>query len=135
MDAMQAQSPTRSSIDEAALSVEGMHCASCISTVERAVRSVGGVESCDVNFARGRAVVRFDSNRTDASAIAKAISDSGYQASPESDHVSPIEHEEHRLMHQAEHAKAWLRRAIVGIALWLPVELTHWILILTGHPH
>src|SRR5206468_12198193 len=79
--------------------------------------------------------VRFDSNRTDASAIAKAISDSGYQATPESDHVSPIEHEEHRLMHQAEHAKAWLRRAIVGIALWLPVELTHWILALTGHPH
>src|SRR5439155_22569718 len=99
---MVAQNPSSSRIDEAALSVDGMHCASCIAQVERAAQSVNGVESCDVNFARGRALVRFDSNRTDASAIAKAISDSGYQASPESEHISPFEHEEHRLMHQAE---------------------------------
>src|SRR5256885_17107889 len=110
---MVAQTPTSSRIDEAALSVDGMHCASCISQVERAAQSVNGVESCDVNFARGRAVVRFDPNRTSASAIARAITDSGYQTSPESEHLSPFEHEEHRLMHQAEHAKAWLRRAIV----------------------
>src|SRR5207247_2715135 len=56
--------------------------------------------------------------------IAHAISESGYPSTPQEDSASPAEHEEHRLMHQARHARSWLIRAIVGIALWLPVEMT-----------
>ena len=37
---------------------------------------------------------------------------------------------------QADHAQQWQRRAIAGFILWLPLELTHWILHLlnpAGH--
>jgi Cu+-exporting ATPase len=40
---------------ETALEVGGMDCASCVSHVEKALRNVPGVESCQVNLARGRA--------------------------------------------------------------------------------
>jgi Cu+-exporting ATPase len=63
---------------EATLDVSGMNCASCVAHVEKAARRVGGVESCDVNLALGRARVRFDADQTTPDAIAKAVTDAGY---------------------------------------------------------
>jgi Cu+-exporting ATPase len=120
---------------EAALSVEGMDCASCVSHVERATAKVSGVQACSVNLARGRAVVRFDPALTNPQQIAEAVSQSGYPATPEATPESPSDPhaEQLRVARQHAHAERWLRRAMVGIALWFPVELAHWILILTGH--
>jgi len=118
-----------SQLEEAALSVEGMTCASCVAHVEKAARKIPGVENAQVNLALGRAVVKFDPRRADAGNIARAITDAGYPAEPQThDHHA----QEQRLEHQHDHARSWLMRAIVGIALWLPVELTHWILALSG---
>ncbi|MGE5610893.1 MAG: heavy metal translocating P-type ATPase [Bacillota bacterium] len=121
-------------VREAVIAVTGMDCASCVAHVSKAARGVAGVEACDVNLARGRAVVRFDPSMTDPEHVAEAIAQSGYAAQPEDLSISAANAEEQRLARQQEHARAWLRRAIVGIALWLPVELTHWILYLTA-PH
>src|SRR2546425_10286955 len=46
--------PAPSAATEASLAVEGMDCASCVSHVQHAAESVPGVESCQVNLARGR---------------------------------------------------------------------------------
>lgn len=91
-----------------------------------------GVESCNVNLARGRATVRFDPALTNPQSIAAAITESGYVSSPEGDNA-----EAERLDHQMHHARSWFRRAMVGIALWLPVETTHWLtqLFPSAHPH
>lgn len=121
-------------IREATIAVTGMDCASCVAHVSKAARSVAGVEACDVNLARGRAVVRFDPARTDPEHVAEAISQSGYGAQPEDLSISAAYAEEQRLTRQQAHARAWLRRALAGAALWLPVELTHWILYVTA-PH
>src|SRR5689334_279090 len=103
---------------EAALAVEGMDCASCVSHVEQAAAKVPGVQACSVNLARGRAVVKFDPSRTNPRQIADGARDA---------------HAEHlRMTRQQAHAERWLRRAVVGAALWLPVELAHWVLLLTG---
>ena len=114
-----------------------MDCASCVAHVERAARSQPGVEVCQVNLARGRAAVQYDPGRTDPDRIAAAITDAGYPAAPESPGVAAANVEEERLQRQRQEATSWLRRAIVAIVLWLPVELTHWILTLvdrgTGH--
>lgn len=110
---------------QARLSVEGMNCASCVSHVTKAATRVAGVESCDVNLSTGRAVVKFDPSRTNPDAVAAAITASGYPA-----------HAAETLAHSAEHhenAGAWRRRAIVGLVLWFPVELTHWIMSLGSH--
>ena len=104
-----------------------MDCASCVAHVEKAARSVGGVRDCAVNLARGSAIVEFDPAATDAEAIASAITDSGYPA--HADEASGAGAEERRVADHAAHARAWLVRAIVGLALWFPVELTHWVLM------
>src|SRR5215212_2757624 len=118
--------------EEATISVGGMDCASCVAHVEKAARRVAGVSDAAVNLARGRAVVRFDPARTDAGAVAEAITSSGYPAHTHSDHGNA---EEQRVAEHAAHARAWLRRAVVGIALWLPVELLHWTLSAASASH
>src|SRR4051794_21561382 len=124
----------------AALAVSGMDCASCVATVERAAKRLDGVQVCDVNLARGRAVVRFDPRQVDPARIAAAITDAGYPTGVEStdgDGATDAAHAEHaRLQQQMLHARAWLRRAVVAIVLWLPLEAAHWTLQLTGgHAH
>lgn len=118
--------------EEAAFAVSGMDCASCVSHVEKAARDVSGVDACQVNLARGRATVSFDPNRTSPSTIAKAITDSGYPAAAESPDVAASNVEEKRLQQQMKHARAWLLRAVVGAALWLPMEIAHWGLAARG---
>ena len=122
--------------DEAALLVEGMTCASCVAHVEKAARQLSGVESASVNLARGRAVVTYDPHRVDPRQIAGAITDAGYPAAPEMTGIEAGNVEAERVHQHAHHARQWLRRAVVGIALWLPVELAHWILYFTReHAH
>jgi P-type Cu+ transporter len=118
-------------VTEATLAVSGMDCASCVAHVEKAASKVAGVEACSVNLARGRAVVKFDPARTDLDQVAAAITDAGYPAHAELHHGANAEEE--RIAEHAAHAKSWLMRAVVGIALWLPVEALHWILVATSH--
>src|SRR5687767_11036648 len=113
--------------DEAALHVQGMTCASCVAHVEKAARTLPGVAGARVNLARGRAVVDYDPKRVDPQRIADAITDAGYPAAPEETGIEAGNVEAHRVHEHMHHARAWLRRAVVGIALWLPVELVHWI--------
>jgi Cu+-exporting ATPase len=121
---------------ETTLSVSGMSCASCVAHVERSARREPGVEAARVNLARGRAVVRFDPSRTDPARIAAAISAAGYPAEEEhvpSDALAASNAELARLNRQQAHASAWLRRAVVGLALWLPVEVLHWVFHFRSH--
>jgi Cu+-exporting ATPase len=113
-------------LPEAAFSVEGMNCASCVAHVSKAVRSLPGIASVDVNLARGRAVVKFDPAQSDANKIAAAITDSGYSAQPELSGNAAGNVEEERIQKQIRHANQWLRRAIAGLVLWAPVEIAHW---------
>jgi Cu+-exporting ATPase len=121
-----------SSPHETALVVNGMDCASCVSHVQTAVQRTAGVQSASVNLARGRAVVKFDPAQTTPEKIAAAISDVGYPAFPEESYTANAEEE--RLQQQTMHARAWLRRAIVGVILWFPLELTHWLITFFSHP-
>ena len=118
--------------EETALEVGGMNCASCVAHVEKTLRNVPGVAAAQVNLARGRASVRFDPSRTDPHRLAKAVSDAGYPSTPETPGVAEGNVEEQRLQRQAHAARAWFRRAVVGILLWLPLEATHWALQLVG---
>lgn len=118
----------RGTIHETAIAIQGMHCASCVARVEKAVGRLPGVQACDVNLARERAVVHYTGDQTNPEQIADAISASGYQAIPESPSLAAGNVEEERLQHQIAHANAWKRRAILGLILWAPLELMHWTL-------
>lgn len=61
-------------------SLEGMGCAACADTIEKAISKVAGVEECHVNYALAEAYVTYDSNQTNTKAIADAVNQAGYQA-------------------------------------------------------
>jgi len=58
--------------------VHGMSCASCVSTVEKALRALSGVSDVAVNLAAERATVHFDPARVGPADLVAAIRDAGY---------------------------------------------------------
>jgi Cu+-exporting ATPase len=104
--------------EEVTLTIEGMTCASCVAHVEKAARKLPGVESASVSLAGGRATVRYDPGQTAPDRIAAAITDAGYPSSATG---------EERNQPQHDHGNSWRWRTALGITLWLPVELAHWI--------
>jgi P-type Cu+ transporter len=63
------------------LAITGMTCASCVVSVESALRSVPGVASADVNLATERATVRL-APATEMSGLVRAVERAGYGALP-----------------------------------------------------
>lgn len=62
------------------LDIQGMHCASCASTITKKLKSVDGVTSANVNYATRTAVVEH-AQGVDAKALTKAVDETGYSAS------------------------------------------------------
>lgn len=120
---------------EATLLVSGMDCASCAAHVSRAASAIDGVLDCSVNLAAGSARVRFDATRVNPERIATAISDAGYPAEVRDETVDERVAEHRRHEKHAAVARAWFRRAMVGIAMWAPVEAVHWTRQWLGHSH
>lgn len=59
--------------------VNGMHCAGCVNSVEKAIDSVKGVFGSDVNLATEKAVISFDKHLTNPDEIAAAVQDAGFE--------------------------------------------------------
>jgi len=60
------------------ISIAGMHCASCVLSIENALKSFKGVKDAKVNFASERAMVEYDPDLTDLEKIEKVIEATGY---------------------------------------------------------
>lgn len=60
------------------LQIEGMSCASCVANVERALKSVDGVDKADVNLASSEA--RVDKKDEDITELIRAVEKAGFQA-------------------------------------------------------
>ncbi|MEE8287452.1 MAG: copper ion binding protein, partial [Gammaproteobacteria bacterium] len=60
------------------LPVEGMHCASCVGRVERALEDVPGVLEARVNLASEQAEVRFDPGVATATHVIEAVDRTGF---------------------------------------------------------
>lgn len=74
--ALQLQAPASVPLE---LVVQGMTCASCVGRVERALTALPGVTAATVNFATGRAAVRFQATLATPARIVQAIEQAGYQ--------------------------------------------------------
>ncbi len=73
-------SQTKSPIDTSTLKLQGMSCASCANTIQKAISNVSGVEECEVNFASEQATVKFNPKQTNLETIQSAVEDAGYGA-------------------------------------------------------
>jgi len=62
------------------LSVKGMSCGGCVSSVEKALLSVSGVEEVTVNLAEHTARIKGEAS---VSTLIKSVVDAGYDATDE----------------------------------------------------
>ena len=70
--------------------VQGMHCASCVARVEKALKQVNGVSDAVVNLATGKATIQYNEAVARYEQLEQAVVDSGYTpiAIPEPDKKS-----------------------------------------------
>jgi len=101
--------------------VEGMHCASCVANVQRAVEAVPGVASASVNLTLRQAAVQMAPS-ANTQAIIDAITSAGYEASIPVAELSESFHDR-ELAELAE----WRLRMIVGIVLLVPLMLVGYL--------
>lgn len=97
--------------------VTGMHCGSCVSRVEEAALAVSGVVDASVNLATEKATVEVVAGTVEAGELARAISESGYSASPIREETTGNDQEDA----QATEARALKRSVAVAAAFTLPV--------------
>ena len=60
------------------LPITGMYCANCVSTIERNLKKVNGVQSAVVNLSSERALVQFDPSTTGLDAMIARVQRAGY---------------------------------------------------------
>ena len=60
------------------LPIEGMTCASCVSTVERALNRVEGVDEANVNLATERASIKYSDDTVELTDLIQAVEETGY---------------------------------------------------------
>ena len=106
--------------------IEGMHCASCVAIIERALLKTTGVHSANVNIATESASIEFDENIVSESGIAKAVEEVGYRLEkavemPDMDMSSPQHN--HMEMEREDQTKEMKLKLIVGGLLSVPIFL------------
>ena len=60
--------------------IKGMHCASCVTVLERALKKVDGVTEANVNLATTQATVMYDEEKVTKDNLASAVANVGYTA-------------------------------------------------------
>jgi copper chaperone CopZ len=62
------------------LTIEGMTCSGCAARVEKAIRSLPGTSSVNIDLTNGKATVVHDGAKSTQEQIRKAITAAGYKA-------------------------------------------------------
>lgn len=65
---------------EKTLNIEGMTCASCAQTIEKATKKLSGVEESNVNLATEKMNIKFDENVVSLNDIQETVEKAGYKA-------------------------------------------------------
>ena len=116
--------PQQSDAAQRDLVVTGMTCASCVASVEDALRGVAGVRGADVNLATERARVEVDPRRADDAALVRAIERAGYGALVLSaDRAERALTEANERALRATYLRALRRRLVVAATLAVPTVL------------
>jgi Cu+-exporting ATPase len=77
---MSQQVKTEESTERMSIRIEGMHCASCVATIEKSLLSQDGVVRATVSLLDEKAVVEYDTEKVNRSILEKAVESSGYRA-------------------------------------------------------
>ena len=72
--------PTNNQLTKKTFPIKGMHCASCVRVLERALKRVEGVTDATANLATEKATVIYDENKVKDQQLASAVANVGYTA-------------------------------------------------------
>lgn len=110
--------------------IDGMTCASCALTIEKAVNKLDHVDSAVVNLATEKMTVTFDDTTLSPNVIAECVSESGYEASLFKEETSKSQSERHQLAIEKMWHRFWMSAVATipllyismgpMINLWLP---------------
>ena len=89
------------------LSIGGMHCSSCSTLIERALKKVAGVTRANVNFAAEKAIVIFDEQTSSIDDLIRAVAKAGYQAAVVEDKDTEFEARKRALELRQLQGKFW----------------------------
>ena len=107
------------------LDIEGMSCASCAQTVEKALEKLSGVNSALVNFATEQATVRYNPGLNGIEDFRTAVEGAGYRvhtATDETDNDRSIDEDEVRMLSaKRKMATAWAFTA--PMVVWMSFEM------------
>ncbi|MGY5875397.1 MAG: heavy metal translocating P-type ATPase, partial [Candidatus Thorarchaeota archaeon] len=76
---MSAEETTPTSKKRMTIGVKGMHCASCVSTIEKTLLKQEGVSGASVSLLQEKAVVEYDPSLVDRLVLEAAVSSTGYR--------------------------------------------------------
>ncbi|OTG49303.1 copper-translocating P-type ATPase [Streptococcus agalactiae] len=110
--------------------IDGMTCASCALTIEKAVNKLDHVDSAVVNLATEKMTVTFDDTTLSPNVIEECVSESGYEASLFKEETSKSQSERHQLAIKKMWHRFWMSAVATipllyismgpMINLWLP---------------
>ncbi len=108
---------------EVTLKIGGMVCATCVQTIEAALRALPGVISASVNLGTEKAYVTYNPSVSTIPDMKKAIEDAGYQYLGISGEVSE---EAEKIAREKDLHDKFLRFTI-GFAVSIPLMLAMWV--------
>jgi Cu+-exporting ATPase len=120
------------------LSIDGMHCASCVARVEKAIRQVPGVREASVNLATHSADIEHDEAEGSADQLTEAIKRSGYDAEVEQNQTRSASHD-HTHHHQQANPSwhkylALLAVPVVALGMGWMTNTSAWIQLALATP-
>jgi Cu+-exporting ATPase len=93
-------------------------------SVRTALERVSGVKRAEVDFAAGLAAITGDAA---SDAMLRAVEQAGYRATEIESFEDPEVLRASVEARQAQSERAWKRRALTGVCIWVPMETLHWI--------
>ena len=112
--------------------VSGMHCAGCASGLQEALLALPEIDTAHVDFTSGITTV---TGGAPAARVLEVIAGRGFTGEALSPGFDLREARSRLEQTQQEASRRWGRRALVGLGLWVPLEVVHWTLGGHGHGH
>ena len=105
--------------------INGMTCASCVQSVEKATRKLDGVIESNVNMATEKMVIQYDSTTLTVADIKNAVADAGYEAQEDVDAANSVDEDREK---KEQHIKEMWRRFWISGVFTIPL-----LLVSMGH--
>ena len=114
-------------VEKVTIPISGISCATCVATIEEALRRSPGVVSATVNFATNAATVEFAPVAATVADLRRTIREAGYEPLEAAEGSALADHEKTA---REREIRALKRKLAVGIVLSVPIVLgsmRHWL--------